>query len=261
MSTFSSSAAVLTRASICISNMIQFCPNCPKELVFEALLQSFSILSNEISVIGGDPFEISDCVQAIIDSIFNSVEPLSLVPAIADLVAQASQNKLELIFNQFGTYVRQKQDKIEKSLLQKISENLIVFHPEYNNSNSNSSKSVQLKWPNFLPLPEKEEKEKNCKTSYEIAQSIQRLINEETVFDEIRTLVQNSPDGEFNEYPTNLQIFLQNAWVVIQKKFLPSMSETRLQNVISVMEDVENPDTFLSKYSPQSLMSQLEAIF
>lgn len=201
MNRFSESAIVLQRAANCVESIIPFCEDLPIELTYNCLSLCFSIMSGEMFLNGENAFTASEAIQSLTRTIFDSIPPQDLIPALTSILKQKSKSddnsKIKMVLDNIESYVRLLPNDLDATLLDQIYEALDSFHPE-------------IKKPSFCTRKSIDPSENVA----ELEDSIRKLNSPDTILDEINSLVEKSTDCDFSSYPSYLIPMLQIAWII-----------------------------------------------
>ncbi|KAK8893324.1 hypothetical protein M9Y10_021741 [Tritrichomonas musculus] len=232
MNRFHESAVVLERAASCVESVIPFCEDLPIELIYNCLSLCFSIMSGEMFLSGDRAFYASEAIQSLQQSIFDSIPPQNLIPALASILSQPNvsddNSKIKMVIDNIDSYIKSLPDDFDKSLVDQIYEAIDIFHPE-------------IRKPLFS-----EQKECDSLETIDLYEnSLRKLNSQDTILEEIDSLVNSSKDCNFNAYPIYLQPILQMAWI-IQNEDAPLNEENIdpaiYNDVHAIIEKINNLD-------------------
>lgn len=199
---FSQSSQILNIAATCLTAFFQEQnENIKPEVLAEVLSLCFSISCGDIFLEGDDSFEAQESIKGLMELSIQNTPTKTLLKSFCSIIQQSSGNKLLFVLDTMKST-----DNIitaEKAELQNISDVLFSFHPN-------------LTIPEFLPQPSTPDVESivslDTAESISVEESVKRLLDEETVCDEIIRIVNNSKDGNFDGYPEYLRSTLAAAW-------------------------------------------------
>ncbi|KAH0787925.1 hypothetical protein GPJ56_008133 [Histomonas meleagridis] len=215
MQRFNDSAVVLVHAATCAEAVLPFYTEASVEVVYHCISICASILSGETFLNGDKSFEASEAIQNLFNELFQNISPEILRKSIEANVAESNDMKLKPILEQLHMI---KCDNSEE-FIKPIIDSLEIFHPKY-------------ELPQFLMKLKK-------KKSFELLQeSIQRLTNPETVFEEIEEVTCKSVDGDFGNYPKHLLVMLQTSWIIKTRKIPPNCDENMYNDVMNSIQKI-----------------------
>lgn len=196
---FSQSPQLLNIAGTCLTAFFQEKNDqIQPEVLSEVLSLCFSISCGDIFLEGEDSFEAQESIKGFIELSMQNTETKILIKSLCSVIQQSSGNKLNFILD-----TMKNSENINSEDLQPITDIMVSFHPN-------------TKIPEFLPQSSAPAVEEIVKQeSFEeitVEESVRRLLNEETVCDEIIRIVNSSQNGNFDDYPEYLRSTLSAAW-------------------------------------------------
>ncbi|OHS98957.1 hypothetical protein TRFO_34685 [Tritrichomonas foetus] len=246
MNTFSKSPQVLENGSNCIRLLISIINQIPVEIASETLNLCLSLLSGDSYLSGADSFSALEAVQNLENALFDVVPVDTLLSAVAATIATTTEQRLPLLMTKFSEYYQYNKSEINQRQLQELSNALDSFHPMFNGR------------PPFLIMKSPVEIRLN-----NITESIERLLNPETVFQEMETVILQSPET-INDYPSYIKGFLQRAYFFYTNRELEGMNEEQVQmaqDMVQQYQTITDEDIVGNgKYSVDTLSAQLEEI-
>ena len=191
---YQTSSQILLLTATCINILIkELKDELPTpEIVTEYLSLCFSISSGEIFLEGEDSFEAQEAIKELIHDTME-LNHGYMADIFSGLVAMSNGDKLNAILEEIKEYSIHN-ESVTKDDIKLISNAFYSFHP-------------QMETPSFLEKPVQIDN-----TLDKMQESIQRLLNEETIFEEIDSIVSQSKDGNFDKYPSYLRPMLYTAW-------------------------------------------------
>lgn len=236
---FGDSAEVLEKAASCVESVIPFCAELPVEIVFNCLSLSFTILSGEVFLNGEHSFEAVESLQSLINAIFTNVSPAVLIPSVSSLIAQSQNSKLEMVINHFDQYCKAHPDNLDSDLIEQIQESIDIFHPELKETDA-------------------------CADIDDMEQQLIRLNDPETILDEVKSIVTQSIDGNFDSYPSYLIPLLQISWMVYnedQSKYPLNIDDDLYDEICETIENINSLDEDAideSEFSTIAIQKEIE---
>ena len=219
-------------------------PSPPIETVSEAIKLCFSLLSGESFLTGNDSFDALEAIQSLSNNIFEIIPTELLIPAISATIATTDESHIHLLLRKFSEYYQNNRSEINQRQLTEIASTLDAFHPSFTER------------PSFLKI--------NIGFDNRLAQmtnSIEKLMNPETVFTEMENVIQQDP-AILNDYPLYLRGFLQRAYLLYNGEEPVGMSDEQKQLADEMMQDINsiNEEDLMNggKFSLESLSAQLE---
>ena len=245
MRRFCNSPFVLEKGSECLRNAISQCNPIPVELVSHILDLCFTILSGETFLNGDDSFEAVEAVQNLSNAIFETVPAEILLPAVAGTVAETTDSRLPLLLNKLKEYVKFSGAQTDQFQINEIAMALDAFHPTFTGR------------PDFLVTPIEQP------SSYEaMTESIRRLMDPETVFEEMESIVATGDSTIVQSYPVYLRGFLQRAFFLLTEMEPIGMTDHDRQIAQDMMENYKTmtAEDLLpgGKFSIDTLSAQLD---
>jgi hypothetical protein len=191
MLSFSHSASILLLSSQVISVCLKFNSQIQIPLVSDLLDFCFSFLSGETFLSGEKGFQATESIQHLIDNAFDLIVPQILLPSIA-AVATTQLSPLALLTEKLREYVFS--HEVDPNLLGEISQQFDYYHPGQH--------------PSFLPVL-------NSRFPFlNIPESAQRLLDAETIFEELDAIIQTKNFNLIDQHPSYLRNFLQNSFLI-----------------------------------------------
>jgi hypothetical protein len=239
MSSFSHSASVLLLSSQIISVCLKFNSQIQIPLVSDLLDFCFSFLSGETFLSGEKGFQASESIQHLIDNVFDLIVPTTLLPSIAAAVATTQLSPLALLTEKLREYVFS--HEVDQSLLGEIGQQFDYYHPGQR--------------PNFLPVT-------NSKSPFlNVPESIQPLLDAETIFEELAVIIQTKNFSLIDQYPSYLRGFLQKSFLIFGACEMSDLDENLRSSAARMMEikiNISEEDVVEGDYSIQSFQNEFQ---
>lgn len=237
MTSFSHSASILLLSSQVISVCLKFNSQIQIPLVSDLLDFRFSFLRGETFLSGEKGFQASESIQHLIDNIFDLIIPTTLLPSIAAAVATTQLSPLALLTEKLREYVFS--HDVDQNLLCEIGQQFDYYHPGQRSS--------------FLPVT-------NSKSPFlNISESTQRLLDSETIFEELDTIIQTKNFGLIDKYPSYLRNFLQKSFLIFGVCDINDLDENPRSSAVRMMEikkSICEDDIMKGDYSLQSFQNE-----
>ena len=240
----SDSPLIIEKGTLCIQKSISSCKNIPLEMISEILILCFTILSGEHFLNGSNEnsFDALEAIKELTNTIFSIIDPNILLPGIAASIATSSNLVTNLILDRLNEYLKMVNENISQKQLDEIISTIDAFHP-----------SITL--PLFLS------QRRNSVNAFEnMSLSIERLLNSDTVFQEMEEIVSKRDPKLIENYPIYLKGFLQRAYCLYNDEEIPEMSESQKKLVKSMMNDYHsiNKEDLINngKFSIDTLQNQ-----
>ena len=245
MKRFDSEPHVLEKGAECLRNVLALCNTIPVDVITWILELCFSILSGEAFLNGDDSFDAVEAIQNLSNDIFDKLPPDVLLPAVSGTIAEASDSHLPLIMNKLKEYVKFSGASIDPTLIGEIAATLDAFHPSFKGR------------PDFLVTADDTPPE-----SDDIGESVRRLTDPETVFEEMEAVVGRGDSTVIQNYPSYLRGFLQRAFYLLTEIEPIGMNEEQRQLAEEMMQNyrtMKDEDLLPGgRFSIGALTSQLE---
>lgn len=247
MQRFANSPSILEKGSNNIGIALNLLlPDPPTETVSEIMKLCFLLLSGESFLTGDNSFEALEAIQTLSNNVFEIVPSQILIPAITATIAMTTDSHLHLLMRKFSEYYQNNRGEISQRQLNDIASTLDAFHPDFNER------------PPFLNTNAGFDSKLNSMT-----ESIERLLNPETVFTEMESIIQQDPEI-LNDYPLYLRGFLQRAYFLYHSEEPVGMSEDQrlaAEEMVREMGSIKEEDLVNGgKYSVETLSAKLEEI-
>lgn len=245
MQRFSDSPMILEKGSNNIGLVLNLLlPSPPIETISEVINLCFLLLSGETFLTGTNSFEALEAIQSLLNNVFETVPCEILIAAVTAAIATTSDSHLNLLLRKFSEYYQNNRSEINQRQLNEIVMALDAFHPDFNER------------PSFL----------NISIGYDakllqMTESIEKLMNPDTVFIEMENVIQQDPEN-LNNYPLYLRGFLQRAYFLYNGEEPVGMSDAQRQLAVEMVQEMnslnEEDLNEGGKYSIDALSSQVE---
>jgi hypothetical protein len=234
-------AAVLLHGCGCLRVGVRLCHPCPIELAADMLDFCFDALSGDLFYDGPGSFEAVEAVQNLSNDLFAELPQNVLLPAVAAAVATTkSDGHLAPLLAKLSEYLGS--TRVAERPLAEIAAALETFHPRF------------TAWPDFLPRGDFDR----------MAGSIGRLMNPDTVFEEMDAIVAAGDAAVIENYPLYLRGFLQRAfWLYTDTEPMGiSQAQRRLgQAMMKSYREMAQHDMLPGgRFSADALAAELEDI-
>jgi hypothetical protein len=237
--------AVLEKGSDCIRLSFVLCQPLPVEIAAQILEFCFGILSGESFYHGRDSFDAVEAVQNLSNALFEQTAPEILLSAVAATVARTTDRNLPLLLNKLKEYTKFSGEVITSRHLEEIADALDAYHP------------------GFSPRPDILQRESPAVLD-EMEESIGRLMDAETVFEEMETVIGEGDSTKILEYPLYLRGFLQRAFLLWREREPAGMTENQkglAKSMLTEHQGMTSEDLLPGgKYSVEVLSAQLSEI-
>jgi hypothetical protein len=214
---FANVPLILERGSECLRTSLSLCESIPVALASQMLTFCFGILSGESFDNDGDSFDAVEAVQNLANTLFEMLPPVILLSAIAAIVVTSTDQPLPLLLNKLNEYVKFSGAEIPPDSLADVAEALDTHHPEFSPR------------PDVLPPPVVSQMDA-------MQRSIERLLDPETVFEEMEAVIADGDSRKILDYPVYLRGFLQRAFFLFRHAEPIGMSEQQRTLAASMAE-------------------------
>ena len=219
MKRFKTEASVLEKGSGCLDRVFGTCTTFPVEIISWTLELCCDVLSGQSFLNGDDSFDAVEAVQNLGNILFEKVPQQILLAAVAGTVAQIEDAHLPLLMNKLKEYVRFQGANVDQLQIEEIAATLDAFHPNFTGR------------PDFLVLG------KEDMSGYDrMAESVRRLMDPETVFQEMEAIVAMGDSTVIQSYPTYLRTFLQRAFYLLRQTEPDGLTDHERRMVEDTME-------------------------
>jgi hypothetical protein len=190
---------------------------------------------------GGDE---TGAVRSLFDVLFQ-LPPEIVLTGACSAIAQTKGEYLPLMLEKVKEYVQNWPDPINPRLLSEIGVNLDAFHPSFENN------------VDFLGMS-------NGSGYDAMALSVKRLVNPETVFEEMETIIGARNPSLLENYPLYLRGFLQRAYVLYTREIpdgMPEWNRSLADGMIQAYDNMKPEDMVGDgEYSVGTLSKRLESL-
>ena len=247
MGKFKSEPVVLEKGSLCLREGLGMCSQIPLEILSWSVELCFSVLSGESFLNGEASFDAVEAVQNLVNTIFEKVPQEHLLASVAGAIAQMSEADLPLLMNKLKEYVRFMGANVDQMQLEEIAATLDAFHPTFAGR------------PDFLMS-----RGGDASVYDAMAESVRRLMDKDTVFQEMEAIISKGDASLIQNYPVYLRAFLQRGFYILTDKEPTGMTEHEKRMVEDAMQTYKSmtPDDLLpgGRYSADVLAASLSEI-
>ena len=247
MGKFKSEPVVLEKGSLCLREGLGMCSQIPLEILSWSVGLCFSVLSGESFLNGEASFDAVEAVQNLVNTIFEKVPQEHLLASVAGAIAQMSEADLPLLMNKLKEYVRFMGASADQLQLEEIAATLDAFHPTFAGR------------PEFLMY------RGGDASAYDaMAESVRRLMDKDTVFQEMEAIISKGDPSLIQNYPVYLRTFLQRGFYILTDRQPTGMTEHEKRMVEDAMQTYKSmtPEDLLpgGRYSAEVLAASLSEI-
>jgi hypothetical protein len=195
-------------------------------VIFAWLSLGFEIASGEVFLTGGDAFSAVEAISALVNTVLSSVDEPLLVRSLIGVIPTACPGALEMVLSHLTGVLKREPATNTELVMDRTRKLLAAFHPG-------------------SPVPPFFQSASEETDAFDlIKESMRRLMEPETVFEEIEAIHELHPDGVFAEYPSALKRILQFAWIIERGERPPSTPDEVWERALFLRdcEDQEETD-------------------
>jgi hypothetical protein len=220
-------------------------PNLPVEFASQIL----ELCSNVLSGIASFPneeegFEVSEAAKNLCDALFENLDREILLMGLGAAMAKSTDSHIPFLVEKLKEYMQHVRDPVNPRLLAEIEANLEAFHP-------------QIRERIDFPRP-------TTPMYNEMADSIARLMDPETVFEEMESLIAKRDPNFLENYPLYLRGFLQRSYVLYTRDVPEGISDANrelAERMIASLETMSTEDLIGDgAFSVDTLSARLESL-
>jgi hypothetical protein len=236
MSNFGDSAAVIENGASCLHLTCGLCESLPLEFVAQMLEICVAVLCG-----CGDE---TGAVQSLFDALFRLPAEM-IITGASSVIAQTKGEYLPFLLGKVKEYVESSPVVINPRLLSEMRANLDAFHPSFAGN------------IDFLGASDG--------SPYDaMALSVKRLMDADTVFEEMEAIIGSRDPSKLDNYPLYLRSFLQRAYVLYTREVPRGMSEWNRNLADRMIQAYDNmkPEDVIGdgEYSIDTLSKKLESL-